>query len=407
MCDVLMDNGQLNEAVANYLRALEIKPDFAEAQCNLGLALQALGKFEAAESSYRRALAIKPDFAEAHNNLGLALHSLGKLDNAEESYRRALEIKPDFAAAILNLGNALKDLGQLDDSVECYRRALEINPGYSDAHSNLLLALNYTPSSEPAYCFEQARQFGRIVAEKAGERFSAWQCEDHPDRLRVGLVSGDLHSHPVGFFLEGLLAHLDPSRIELIAYPTHHKQDELTARIRPCFSAWKPLLGLNDEAAARLIHADGVHVLIDLSGHTAHNRLPVFAWKPAPVQVSWLGYFATTGVAEMDYLLADQVGVPEAQQAQFTESVWYLPDTRLCFTAPAADLAVAPLARNQEWSCHLRLFPEPHQGERRSARAMGQGPWPPCPMRHCACNASNSANPRWRRNCCSACSATA
>jgi protein O-GlcNAc transferase len=103
------------------------------------------------------------------------------------------------------------------------------------------------------------------------------------------------------------------------------------------------LTGLSDEAAARLIHADGVHVLIDMSGHTGYNRLPVFAWKPAPVQVSWLGYFATTGVAEIDYLLADQVGVPEARQAQFTESLWYLPDTRLCFTAPAADLAVAPL----------------------------------------------------------------
>ncbi len=340
-CDVLMDSGQFNEALANYQRVLEIDPDFSEAHCNLGLALEALGKFEDAVTSYRRALAIKPDFAAAHNNLGLALQSLGKLHDAVASYRRALEIKPDFAAANLNLGNALKDLGQLDAAVEYYRRALEINPGYSDAHSNLLFALNYTGHA-PSYCFEQARRFGHIVADKAA-RFSEWQCTAGPERLRVGLVSGDLYGHPVGFFLENLLAHLDPSRIELIAYPTHHKQDELTARIRRYFSAWQPLLGLNDEAAAHLIHADGVHVLIDLSGHTAHNRLPVFAWKPAPVQVSWLGYFATTGMAEMDYLLADAVGVPEARQAQFTESVWYLPDTRLCFTAPAADLAVAPL----------------------------------------------------------------
>jgi predicted O-linked N-acetylglucosamine transferase (SPINDLY family) len=103
------------------------------------------------------------------------------------------------------------------------------------------------------------------------------------------------------------------------------------------------LFGLSDEAAARLIHSDEVHILLDLSGYTRYNRLPVFAWKPAPVQVSWLGYFATTGVAEMDYLLADEVGVPEAQRQQFTETVWYLPDTRLCFTAPKADLAVSPL----------------------------------------------------------------
>ncbi len=343
MCNVLMDNGQLNDAVANYLRVLEINPDFTEAHCNMGLALQALGKFEAAVASYQRALANKPDFAEAHNNLGLALQSLGKLNIAVESYRRALEIKPDFAEAILNLGNTLKDLGQLDGAVECYRLALEINPGYSDAHSNLLLTLNYTAIHAPSYYFEQARQFGRIVAGKVGERFSAWQCATRPERLRVGLLSGDLLDHPVGFFLDELLAHIDPARVELIAYPAHHKQDELTARIRRYFSAWKPLSGLSDESAARLIHADGVHVLLDLSGHTQHNRLPVFAWKPAPVQVSWLGYFATTGVAEMDYVLADEVGVPEVQQAQFTESVWYLPDTRLCFTAPAVDLAVTPL----------------------------------------------------------------
>jgi protein O-GlcNAc transferase len=201
--------------------------------------------------------------------------------------------------------------------------------------------MNYNAHS-PQSCLEEARNYGRIVAGKA-ERFSAWQCAAPPDRLRVGLVSGDLCDHPVAYFLENLLVQLDHDRIELIAYPTRHKQDDLTARIRRHFSAWKPLTGLSDEAAARLIHADGVHVLIDMSGHTGYNRLPVFAWKPAPVQVTWLGYFATTGVAEMDYLLADEAGVPAARQAQFTETVWYLPDTRLCFSAPGVELPVAPL----------------------------------------------------------------
>jgi predicted O-linked N-acetylglucosamine transferase (SPINDLY family) len=100
---------------------------------------------------------------------------------------------------------------------------------------------------------------------------------------------------------------------------------------------------LNDEAVARLIHADGIHILLDLSGHTAKNRLPVFAWKPAPVQATWLGYFASTGVAEMDYVLADETGVPDHQRANFSETVWYLPDTRLCFTPPDTDLPVASL----------------------------------------------------------------
>jgi len=254
-----------------------------------------------------------------------------------------LELKPDYAEAFSNLGNSLKDIGQFDNAEGSYRRALEIQPSFIDAHDNLLFLLNHTTSHTPQYRLEQARQYGRIVAGKVSARFSAWQCAARPERLRVGLVSGDLRNHVVGYFLEGLLAHIDPARIEMIAYPTQHKEDELTARIRPYFAAWKPLTGKIDEVAARLIHADGVHVLLDLSGHTAHNRLPVFAWKPAPVQASWLGYFATTGVAEMDYLLVDEVGVPEAQREQFTESVWYLPDTRLCFTAPEVDLPVAPL----------------------------------------------------------------
>jgi protein O-GlcNAc transferase len=339
----LRELGQIDGAVASYRRALEIKPDLAEAHSNLGIALQALGQLEDAVASYRRALELKPDFAEAYSNLGIALKDLGQLDNAVTSYHQALKIKPDFVEAHNNMGLALQELGQLDDAIASYRRALEIQPRFIDALDNLLFALNYTASHTPAYYLEQARQYGRIVAGKVVARFSAWQCAARPERLRVGLVSGDLRNHVVGFFLEELLAHIDPARIELIAYPTQHKEDELTARIRPYFSAWKSLVGFSDEAAARLIHADGMHVLLDVSGHTAHNRLPVFAWKPAPVQASWLGYFATTGVAEMDYLLADEVGVPEAQQDQFTESVWYLPDTRLCFTAPGVDLPVAPL----------------------------------------------------------------
>ena len=259
------------------------------------------------------------------------------------SYRQALEIKPNLIEAHNNMGLALQELGQLDSAIASYHRALELRPDFVDAHNNLLLALNYNASHAPAYFLEQARRFGQVVAENAGERFSSWQCEAHPERLRVGLVSGDLRKHSVGHFLEGLLAHLDPSRIELIAYPTHHEQDELTGRIRPYFSAWKPLFDKSDEAAARLIHADGVHVLVDLSGHTAYNRLPVFAWKPAPVQVTWLGLPATTGVTEMDYVLGDPWSIPAECEGQFSEAVWRLPESYVCLTVPSQSVEVGPL----------------------------------------------------------------
>ena len=342
LCNILKERGQLDAALASCRRALDIDPDYAEAHNNLGIVLKELGQFKAAQASYRRALEIKPDFVQAHNNLGSVLKELGQYDAAAASYRRATELKPDFAEAHSNLGITLKEIGQYDEALASYQRALEIKPEYAEAQTNLLFTLNYT-AQPPEYCMEEARKYGRMVEQQVTARYSTWQCAPQPERLRVGMVSGDLHNHPVGYFLESLLANLDPGRVELIAYPTDAVVDELTIRIKPHFAGWKPLIGMSDKAAAHLIHDDGVHVLLDLSGHTGKSRLPVFAWKPAPVQATWLGYFATTGVKEMDYLLADTVGVPEEQRKDFTETIWYLPDTRLCFTAPATDLQVATL----------------------------------------------------------------
>jgi protein O-GlcNAc transferase len=335
--------GQLNDAVASFRRALELKPDHAEAHNNLGNALLGLGQLNDAAASYRRALELSPDFSETHNNLGNTLRDIGLLNDAVSSFHRALELNPDFPEAYNNLGNTLKDIGRLESALASYRRALAIKPDYTDAHSNLLFGLNYTGDVTTSYYLEQASQYGKIVADKVTGGFSSWQCAAQSERLRVGMVSGDLCNHSVGHFLEGLLAHIDPARIELIAYSTHYREDELTSRIRPYFSAWKPLFDQNNEAAARLIHADGVHVLIDLSGHTAHNRLPVFAWKPAPVQVTWLGLPTTTGVTEIDYVLGDLQAIPREHENHFTEAVWRLPNSYVCFSAPAYPLRVAPL----------------------------------------------------------------
>jgi predicted O-linked N-acetylglucosamine transferase (SPINDLY family) len=292
-------------------------------------------------------LEIAPDFVDAHNNLGLALNQLGQFEAALASFRRALEIKPDYAKVHYNLGNALGNLGQHNEAVVSYRRALDIKPDYVKAHSSLLFTLNYTDHT-PEYCLEEALKYGRMVSRNLTFRFSAWQCTEHPKRLRVGLVSGDLCNHSVGHFIEGLITPIgpggiDPARIELFAYPTRHHEDELTARIRPYLSAWKSLVGKSDEAAARLIHADGVNILIDLSGHTALNRLPVFAWKPAPVQVSWLGLPATTGVAEMDYVLGDPHAIPSDYESHFSEAVWRMPESCLCLTVPSPPVKVAAL----------------------------------------------------------------
>ncbi len=340
---VLKDLGQFNEAADSYRRALQLHPDYADAYYNLGNVLRDLGQLGAAAENYQRATRLKPDHADTYNNLGTTYKDLARYDEALASYRRAIETRPDFAEAYGNVGSLLMDIGDYDGAIANYRRALDLKPDYADAQSSLLFILNYSASYSAEYCLDQARLYGAMVTAMSVRRFVSWSCENSASRLRVGMISGDLRNHPVGYFLEGLLAHIDPARIELYAYPTYAKSDELTLRIKPRFAAWRPLSGLSNEQAARLIHADGLHILLDLSGHTARNRLPIFAWKPAPVQVSWLGYFATTGVSEIDYVLADQMGVPKECYNKFTETVRYLPDTRLCFSTPQTELAVAPL----------------------------------------------------------------
>lgn len=329
--------------LAAFQQAATLSPGDAGAHMNLGNALQDAGRLDEAVRSYQRALAIKPTFAMAYNNLGLCFHALGQPISAIENYRKALLLDPKFAEAYNNLGFVQIDLGQLGDAQGNFRHALEIDPDNFEASSNLLLSLNYSANLNPQDYLSIALRFGKIAAQNATPRYTAWGCETQPRRLRVGIVSGDLGHHPVGYFTENLLARLDPAQIELIAYPTQPNEDDLTARIKPYFSAWKPVFALSDQAAAQLIHADGVHVLLDLSGHTAKNRLPMFAWKPAPVQVSWLGLPTTTGIAEMDYVLGDPVATPPEDAGHFSEQIWRLPETYICLSRPDAALAVRAL----------------------------------------------------------------
>jgi predicted O-linked N-acetylglucosamine transferase (SPINDLY family) len=330
----LHDLGKFVEAATQCRNALKLDPNHAAAHNNLGLALHSLGLYEQSAASCRQAIALRPNFAEAHNNLGNALIDVGQLYAAMQSYRRAIELKPNFAEAHNNLGGTLKDTGQFEASIASYRRAVELRPDYFEAHSNLLFTLSYTASTTPAAYLAEALRYGASVTNKVTRQFDSWLCAPQPQRLRIGFVSGDFCNHPVGYFTESLLAQLVALRVELFAYSSNPKQDELTARIRPHFTTWRDVYSLSEEQTAQRIHQDGIHILIDLAGHTAKNCLPAFAWKPAPVQFSWLGYFASTGVDAMDYLLADQHILPVADEGHFSEVIWRLPNSYLCFTPP-------------------------------------------------------------------------
>ena len=344
--NVLLAMGRVDDAVASYTRALELDEGQARVHGNLGLAQMAQDRLEPALESLRRAVELDPGYARGHNNLGIALQRQGLLDEAVAAYGRALELDPALAQAHSNFAAALQAQGHHESAVASWRRALQLWPDFLDAWSNLVYVMSFLPGITPAEYLKEAMSLGRAAAARAMP-FTAWPSTPAislaaGEPLRVGFVSGDFREHPVGFFLDGILGEIDPSRLTLIAYPTRPGGDRLTARIRQHFAAWTLLAGMSDEEAARQIHSDGVHVLVDLAGHSEHNRLPVFAWRPAPVQLSWLGYFASTGMPGIDYLIADPPGVPPECRQDFSELIRYLPDTRLCFAPPEGADALQP-----------------------------------------------------------------
>lgn len=342
---IALQNGRYLDAVELINKAIRASPGIPAFHCNLGNAYRNLNQCDSAIAAYRKAIQLDPTFEAAHSNLGNVLKDSGRLIEAIEHYRKALSLSPNFAGAYCNLGSALKDMGEMEEALAYLRKALSLRPGYLKAQGNLLFTLSFYEASSPTEYLEAARSYGKMVLAQAAP-YTSWHVLQFslgaPHRLRVGLVSGDLNTHPVGYFLENILKHLDQARVELVAYSTSGLEDELTGRIKPYFSAWNMIAGMSDETVAQKIHADGIQILIDLAGHTAKNRLSVFAWKPAPVQVNWLGYWASTGVPGMDYLLADPISVPESNRVHFTEAIWYLPETRVCFTPPTEPAAVLP-----------------------------------------------------------------
>jgi predicted O-linked N-acetylglucosamine transferase (SPINDLY family) len=341
---VFSEQNKLDEAIVAYRRALALKPDYAEAHNNRGVALKLQGKSDQAVACYRRVLELKPDYAEAHSNLGVALTDLGKSDEALVCYRRALELKPDLAETYCNLSNALKEQGKLDEAIASCRRALELKPDYTQARSNLLLALQYCAGVTPAILAEAHAEYDRLYAAPLGDGVvPPEKVRDRRGRLRLGFVSPDLGLHPVGYFLVGVLENLDPDLHETICYSDRIVKDSLTHRLQAAATQWRDVMGTSDQRLAEQIRADGIDVLFDLAGHTAQNRLLVFARKPAPIQVTWAGYVGTTGLSAMDYLLADRYQVPPGADRYYREQVLRMPEGYVCYDPPADVPAVSPL----------------------------------------------------------------
>ncbi len=334
--------GRAEDAAASYRKALEVKPDHVLACYNLGNTLKDLGRFEEAIASYRRAIEIKPDFAGAYNNLGGVLKDIGHLDAAASSYRRALELDPGFAEAHCNLGGVLKDIGQLDAAASSYRRALELKPDFAEACSNLLFLYAYHALIDPQEYLAEARKWEKsCLSAQERQAASLRVFRRRPlagRRLKVGYVSGDFRQHAVSYFIEQLFKYHDRDRIEIFAYSTQGVRDEVTERIQGMVDHWVQFARVTHTAIRERIEADGIDVLVDLAGHSANNRLSVFAHRAAPVQAYYLGYFASTGLTEMDYWIGDEVLTPPETDGHFSEQVWRLPRVSWSFNGKDAPL---------------------------------------------------------------------
>lgn len=336
--------GNPREAIACFQQATMLDMDYPEAHNNLGLALLGQRRPTEALSAFQRAVALKSDYATAHNNLGTAWYTLGRNADAVACYERALQLNPGFWETWFNLGNARQRLGQLEEAIDCFTKARGLMPKSYNNLGNALFLLHYRPGITLDELAEAHAEFDRAFGASLAEAWKPHDNDRDPDRrLKVGFLSPDLHTHPVGFFMVGLLEHIDQEQLDIVCYSNSSLSDDLTTRIRSSTSLWRDVWAWSDERLDAQIREDGIDILIDLAGHTQGNRLMVVARKPAPVQVSWAGYPGTTGLEAIDYIIADRNEIPPDAEIHYRERVLRLPDAYVCYEPPASAPAVSPL----------------------------------------------------------------
>jgi|ETNmetMinimDraft_16_1059900.scaffolds.fasta_scaffold00055_35 predicted O-linked N-acetylglucosamine transferase (SPINDLY family) len=329
---------EFERARNSYQKAIEIQPNYASAHYNLGNVQNELGEFEQAASSYQKAIEIQPNYASAYNNLGNVQNELGVFEQAASSYQKAIEIQPNYASAYHNLGFLLSNLGKYDEATQSCRQAIKIKTDYAKAYSMLLFNLNYKTDFNPNLYLTEARKF-RINCKPKKSLSFKHQYEKKPTKLRLGLISADFGNHPGGFHTLSTLRELRKKNFELIAYTTTERRDEFSYHFRPLFSKSHSIEKKKDEEVVEQIVKDGIHILMDLQGHSAKNRLPIFMYKSAPIQVSWLGQ-GSTGILEIDYFIGSPLTIPKNEENHYVEKILRLPEIEHCFTPPDFNVAI-------------------------------------------------------------------
>lgn len=375
---VLSSLGSRDEAERFCRKAIAVAPDFAGAHCNLGNALLGLGRGGEAVSAYREALRLQPDLPEALINLYLVLEQpaylAGVVDYYEDQLKRhpedylchlriaqalqaqdqwdagrgrllkALEIRPEASDALLLLGHNKANAGDAEGSIEIYRKLIASERN-SAAHSGLVFNLLYTEGISGEVLCDEYRAWATLHAPSVGPIHQHHEGRDAKDRrLRVGYVSKDFYAHSVSYFLEPILAHHDRSSVLVVCYSTLLQPDAVTERFQTLADAWRDVSLMSLDDLERTVLDDEIDVLVDLSGHTAGNRLPLFARKPAPVQVTYLGHPGTTGLTTIDYRIGDEITDPPGMtESHYSEQLWRLPGCFLTYKPRDGAPAVGPV----------------------------------------------------------------
>ena len=329
------------DALHYFERAIQVKPDYAEAYYSLGITYQDLGKQKKAIDNFQKAIKIKPGYAEAYNNLGVVFRDLTRFDESISSYNKAISLKPKYEKSYNNLGNLLNDLGKYDEATAAFHQAIKIKPDYALAYSNLLFNLNYKTDFDPDEYLLEAKKFRLNCQPKKNLSFQ-YQYETKPTKLRLGIVSADFGNHPGGYFSLSTLRELSKKNFELIAYSNFDREDEFSSHFRSLFSKWNSIQKKKDDKVVEQIFKDGIHILMDLQGHSAKNRLPIFVHKPAPIQASWLAQ-GSTGIPEIDYFIGSPHITPKSEEKYYVEKVLRLPEISQCFTPPDFDVKINSL----------------------------------------------------------------
>ena len=323
------DRFELAESIWRVL--LKTKPDYKEAYGHLGEMYLATQRVSEAERCFRSALALDPRSDFAHVGLGETQRKQGLYDEALKSFRRSNQ---NNSNAQCGIGGVLREQGNFDHALEAYERALRIDPTNTRAVSHYLYCQYFVDSLEMTQRFATAKALAKAFTTQPLVSKANNSPPDPERPLRIGVISGYFQGGPTGYFFETVLAEISQKSSHWIAFSNHSEADEVTARLKPRFSKWHQIDQLSDASAAQLIMDEKIDILFDLAGHMGRNRLTMFALKPAPIQISWLGYWGTTGLDAMDYVLTDPNCVPKHEEHWFTEKILHLPHSRFCFSPP-------------------------------------------------------------------------